>query len=135
MWLAWRFRRLTWCQFRCSDQTTCDGTTPEAPSKCAGTLQARISIRFLPPAMAYSAPGPKHRLGKNFGEKGAQLGASLLSCCTFARKSTSAVKTNCSTTAAIGRFCSLIPGLGVKLSNDHPCRAHCSLRGRGEPSA
>ena len=21
------------------------------------------------------------------------------------------------------RFCSLIPGLGVKLSNDHPCRA------------
>jgi hypothetical protein len=34
-----------------------------------------------------------------------------------------------------GRFCSLIPGLGVKLSNDRPCRAHCSLRGRGEPSA
>jgi hypothetical protein len=34
--------------------------------------------------------------------------------------------------AAIGRFCSLIPGLGVKLSNDRPCRAHCSLRGRGE---
>ena len=34
----------------------------------------------------------------------------------------------------IGRFCSLIPGLGVKLSN-HPCRAHCSLRGRGDPSA
>ena len=28
-----------------------------------------------------------------------------------------------------------IPGLGVKFSNDHPCRAHCSLRGRGEPSA
>jgi hypothetical protein len=35
----------------------------------------------------------------------------------------------------IGRFCSLIPGLGVKLSDDHPYRAHCSLRGRGEPSA
>jgi len=34
-----------------------------------------------------------------------------------------------------GRFCSLIPGLGVKLSNNHPCRAHCSLRGRGDPSA
>jgi len=33
------------------------------------------------------------------------------------------------------RYCSLIPGLGVKLSNDHPCRAHCSLRGRGKPSA
>jgi transposase len=30
---------------------------------------------------------------------------------------------------------SLIPGLGVKLSNDHPCRAHCSLRDRGKPSA
>jgi hypothetical protein len=30
---------------------------------------------------------------------------------------------------------SLIPGLGVKLSNDRPCRAQCSLRGRGEPSA
>jgi putative transposase len=29
----------------------------------------------------------------------------------------------------------LLPGLGVKLSNDHPCRAHCSLRGRGKPSA
>ena len=26
---------------------------------------------------------------------------------------------------------SLFLGLGVKLSNDHPCRAHCSLRGRG----
>ena len=38
-------------------------------------------------------------------------------------------------TSVYGRFCSLIPGLGVKLSNDHPCRAHCSLRGRGEPSA
>jgi hypothetical protein len=24
-------------------------------------------------------------------------------------------------------------GLGVKLSNDHPCRAHCSLRGRVDP--
>jgi hypothetical protein len=36
---------------------------------------------------------------------------------------------------ALGRFCSLIPGLGVKLSAKHPCRAHCSLRGRGEPSA
>ena len=34
-----------------------------------------------------------------------------------------------------GSGCSLIPGLGVKLSNDHPCRAHCSLRGRGKPSA
>jgi hypothetical protein len=34
-----------------------------------------------------------------------------------------------------GRFCSLIPGLGVKLFSDRPCRAHCSLRGRGEPSA
>ena len=33
------------------------------------------------------------------------------------------------------RDCSLIPGLGVKLSNDRPCRVHCSLRGRGEPSA
>src|SRR4029079_434977 len=33
-----------------------------------------------------------------------------------------------------GRYCSLMPGLGVKLSNDHPCRAHCSLRGRGKPS-
>jgi hypothetical protein len=33
------------------------------------------------------------------------------------------------------RICSLIPGLGVKLSNARPCRAHCSLRGRGEPSA
>ena len=37
--------------------------------------------------------------------------------------------------AALCRYCSLIPGLGVKLSNDHPCRAHCSLRGRGKPSA
>jgi hypothetical protein len=37
--------------------------------------------------------------------------------------------------AALCRFCSLIPGLGVKLSNDRPCRAHCSLRGRGKPSA
>ena len=26
---------------------------------------------------------------------------------------------------------SLFLGLGVKLSNDHRCRAHCSLRGRG----
>ena len=34
-----------------------------------------------------------------------------------------------------GRLCSLIPGLGVKLSNARLCRAHCSLRGRGEPSA
>ena len=33
------------------------------------------------------------------------------------------------------RYSSLIPGLGVKLSNHHPCRAHCSLRGRGKPSA
>jgi hypothetical protein len=33
------------------------------------------------------------------------------------------------------RYCSLIPGPGVKLSNDRPCRAHCSLRGRGKPSA
>jgi hypothetical protein len=39
------------------------------------------------------------------------------------------------TMSHVGRFCSLIPGLGVKLSNDHPCRAHCSLRGRGGPSA
>jgi hypothetical protein len=37
--------------------------------------------------------------------------------------------------SVVGRYCSLIPGLGVKLSNDHPCRAHCSLRGRGDPSA
>jgi hypothetical protein len=37
--------------------------------------------------------------------------------------------------SACGRYCSLIPGLGVKLSNDRPCRAHCSLRGRGRPSA
>ena len=34
-----------------------------------------------------------------------------------------------------GRYCSLIPGLGVKLSNNHPCRADCSLCGRGDPSA
>ena len=34
---------------------------------------------------------------------------------------------------ASDRFSSLIPGLGVKLSNDRPCRAHCSLRGRGDP--
>jgi len=33
------------------------------------------------------------------------------------------------------RICSLIPGLGVKALHDHPCRAHCSLRGRGVPSA
>jgi hypothetical protein len=37
--------------------------------------------------------------------------------------------------SALRRLCSLIPGLGVKLSNHHPCRAHCSLRGRGKPSA
>ena len=30
------------------------------------------------------------------------------------------------------RLCSLIPVLGVKLSSDRPCRAHCSLRGRGD---
>jgi hypothetical protein len=38
-------------------------------------------------------------------------------------------------TSVVGRLCSLIPGLGVNPSNDHPCRAHCSLRGRGGPSA
>jgi hypothetical protein len=38
-------------------------------------------------------------------------------------------------TSVVGRSCSLIPGLGVNPSNDHPCRAHCSLRGRGGPSA
>jgi hypothetical protein len=32
------------------------------------------------------------------------------------------------------RLCSLIPGFGVKLSAIIPCRAHCSLRGRGLPS-
>ena len=32
--------------------------------------------------------------------------------------------------SATGRLCSLIPGLGVKLSNDSPCRAHCSLERR-----
>jgi hypothetical protein len=37
--------------------------------------------------------------------------------------------------SAAGRFCSLIPGFGVKLSAINPCRAHCSLRGRGLPSA
>jgi hypothetical protein len=26
-------------------------------------------------------------------------------------------------TSEMCRYCSLIPGLGVKLSNDHPCRA------------
>jgi hypothetical protein len=31
---------------------------------------------------------------------------------------------------AVGRFCSLIPGLGVKFSVIIPCRGHCSLRGR-----
>jgi len=41
----------------------------------------------------------------------------------------------CTRGSGNGRYCSLIPGLGVKLSNDRPCRAHCSLRGRGEPSA
>src|SRR3979411_1935304 len=35
--------------------------------------------------------------------------------------------------SVVGRFCSLIPGLGVKLSNDHPCRPQCSLRGRARP--
>jgi hypothetical protein len=30
---------------------------------------------------------------------------------------------------------SLIPGFGVKLSAINPCRAHCSLRGGGLPSA
>jgi hypothetical protein len=29
------------------------------------------------------------------------------------------------------RYCSLIPGLGVKFSNDHPCRAHCNLSPSG----
>jgi hypothetical protein len=33
------------------------------------------------------------------------------------------------------RFCSLIPVLAVKLSSDHPCGAHCSVGGRGKPSA
>jgi hypothetical protein len=31
------------------------------------------------------------------------------------------------------RYCSLIPGLGVKALRAHPCRAHCSLRGRVNP--
>ena len=32
------------------------------------------------------------------------------------------------------RYCSLIPGLDVKLSNDHPCRAHCSAHRRLLPA-
>ena len=32
-------------------------------------------------------------------------------------------------------LCSLIPGLGVKLFNDYPCRTYGSLRGWSEPSA
>ena len=35
--------------------------------------------------------------------------------------------------AVLCRLCSLVPGLGLWLSNHHPCRAHCSLRGRGSP--
>jgi hypothetical protein len=31
--------------------------------------------------------------------------------------------------SALCRYCSLISGLAVKFSSDHPCRAHCSLRG------
>jgi hypothetical protein len=34
-----------------------------------------------------------------------------------------------------GRLCFLIPGPSVKALHDHPCRAHCSLRGKGVPSA
>jgi hypothetical protein len=38
--------------------------------------------------------------------------------------------------SAFGRLCSLIPGFGVKLSTIILAgRAHCSLRGRGLPSA
>jgi len=36
--------------------------------------------------------------------------------------------------AAIGRYCSLIPGLGVKLSVLVPHQAHHSLRGRARPA-